>query len=217
MKSYLQLTKSFNYTIPPEFKWQDIRMGSGLVERFLEEYTRQGDLVLDPFAGFGTTLYTAESMGRVGYGIEYNEKRAKFIKSKLEYPERLIHGDSRQLTSYDLPKFDFCMTSPPYTNREEIDNPFTDYKELGYDYASYLRDFRVIYKQVKQALKPGAHAVVEVCNIKTTHGVTMLAWDVARELSQVMTFLGEVIVCWDKYDFGYEHSYCLVFRNQEEA
>ncbi|MEW5940480.1 MAG: DNA methyltransferase [Chloroflexota bacterium] len=211
MKSHLQLTKSYAYTLPREFQWHDVRMGSGLVEYFLKEFTREGDLVLDPFAGFGTTLYAAESMGRVAYGIEYTEKKAKFIQSRLSHPERLIHGDSRQLAKYDLPPFDFCMTSPPYTNKEETDNPFSDYKELNYDYPSYLRDMRGIFEQVKRVLKPGAHAVVEMSNIKTPQGVTTLAWDVARELSQVFTFLGEIVVCWDKYDFGYDHSYCLVF------
>jgi DNA modification methylase len=213
MKTHLHLTKSYSYTIPPEFQRHDVRMGSGLAEAFLEEFTRAGDLVLDPFAGFGTTLYAAEAMGRLGYGIEYTEKKAKFTQSRLAHPERLIHGDSRQLAKYNLPLFDFCMTSPPYTNQEETDNPFTDYKELGYDYPSYLRDMRLIFEQVKQVLKPGAHAVVEVANIKTPQGVTTLAWDVARELSQVLTFQGEIVVCWDKYDFGYDHSYCLVFSN----
>ena len=213
MKTHLHLTKSYSYPLPPEFQYHDVRMGSGLIEHFLKEFTKEGDLVLDPFAGFGTTLYAAEALGRVGYGVEYTEKKARFIQSRLRHPERLIHGDSRLLTTYNLPRFDFCMTSPPYTNQQETDNPFTDYSELGYDYPSYLRDLRGIFEQVKHVLKPGAHVVVEVANIKSTSGVTTLAWDVGRELSQGFTFLGEVMICWDKYDFGYDHSYCLVFTN----
>ena len=38
-----------------------------------------------------------------------------------------------------------------------------------------------------------------------------LAWDAAHEISQVLRFEGEVVVCWDAYGYGYEHSYCLVF------
>jgi len=27
----------------------------------------------------------------------------------------------------------------------------------------------------------------------------------------VLHFEGEVVVCWDRYGYGYEHSYCLVY------
>jgi hypothetical protein len=37
----------------------DARHPRALVERFLAEHTRPGDLVFDPFAGFGTTLRVA--------------------------------------------------------------------------------------------------------------------------------------------------------------
>jgi hypothetical protein len=57
--------------------------------------------------------------------------------------------------------------------------------------------------------------VIEIANLKTRQGVTPLAWDVAREISQVLTFAGEIVVCWDQYDFGYDHSYCLVFSKPE--
>ncbi len=47
--------------------------------------------------------------------------------------------------------------------------------------------------------------------MKGPEGVTTLAWDVARELAAVLRFEGEVVIGWDKYGYGYDHSYCLVF------
>ncbi|MFZ5879327.1 MAG: DNA methyltransferase [Chloroflexota bacterium] len=211
MRTHLHLQNTHRYDIPPEYRADDVRMADELVEFLLREFTKEGDCVLDPFAGFGTTLYLAEAMGRDGYGIEYTRAKADFIRSRLAHPERLIHGDSRQLASYDLPAFDFCLTSPPYTPREDTENPFTDYSEQGFSYAAYLQELRHIYEQVAQLLKPSAHAVIEIANLKTRQGVTPLAWDVAREISQVLTFEGEIVVCWDQYGFGYDHSYCLVF------
>jgi hypothetical protein len=52
---------------------------------------------------------------------------------------------------------------------------------------------------------------LEVANLKSEKQVTTLAWDVGREISKVLRFEGEVVVCWDKYGYGYDHSYCLVF------
>ena len=40
------------------------------VTEFVEELSEPGDVVLDPFAGFGTTLVVAERLGRRGLGIE---------------------------------------------------------------------------------------------------------------------------------------------------
>ncbi len=83
MKTHLQLSNTHNYDLPPEFRGEDIRMADGLVEYLLREFTKEGDLILDPFAGFGTTLYIAEALRRVGYGIEYTEGKANFIRSRL--------------------------------------------------------------------------------------------------------------------------------------
>ena len=41
-----------------------------LVERMVRCSTKHGDIVLDPFVGSGTTIKVAETLGRVGYGID---------------------------------------------------------------------------------------------------------------------------------------------------
>jgi DNA modification methylase len=57
-------------TFPPEIPERCIRAG-----------TKKGDIVLDPFAGSGTTLEVAERMGRIAKGIELN---GKYIKDLIE-------------------------------------------------------------------------------------------------------------------------------------
>lgn len=70
-----------------------------------------------------------------------------------------------------------------------------------------------IYRQVNARLKPSGHAVIEVSNLKHEDGsLTTLAWDIAREVSEVLRFVGEIVVTWENgYGYGYDHSYCLVF------
>lgn len=43
-----------------------------IVERIINRYSNEGDLVLDPFGGLMTVPMTAVKMGRRGYGIELN-------------------------------------------------------------------------------------------------------------------------------------------------
>lgn len=210
MKTHIQLQNTHRYELPSEFQTDDVRYSESLVERFLREFTQEGDVVLDPFAGYGTTLLVAEEMGRVAYGVEFDERRVAYARSKLSHPENLIHGDSRQLASYDLPPFDFSIASPPYMGKNDIENPFTNYTTEG-SYEAYLEDIRGIYRQVGRLMKPGARVVIEVANLRLPDGLTTLAWDVARAVSQVLRFEGEVIVGWDTHGYGYDHSYCLVF------
>ena len=43
-----------------------------IIERLIERYSNEGDIILDPFGGIGSTPMTAIKMGRYGIGIELN-------------------------------------------------------------------------------------------------------------------------------------------------
>jgi len=213
MRTFLRLKNQQHHKLPAEFQDQDLRYTEELVAHFLRQYTRPGDVVLDPFAGYGTTLTVAEAMGRVPYGIEIDTRRAGYIRSRLQRPAGLIHGDTRKILSYQLPPIAFSITSPPYMAAADLEDPFTNYRAAGAGYAAYLHQIAQIYADIKQLLKPDARVVLEVSNLKDEHGITTLAWDVARAVANVLVFEGEVVIGWDSYGYGYDHSYCLVFRN----
>jgi hypothetical protein len=61
-------------------------------------------------------------------------------------------------------------------------------------------------------LNPSGYLVIEVANLKKGDEITTLAWDLAGRLRTRLTFLGETIITWDRYGYGYDHSYCLTFR-----
>src|SRR5689334_11516240 len=119
MRTFIQLTNTPGRILPAEFQADDVRYADALVAHFLHEWTQPGDVVLDPFAGFGTTLLVAEAMDRTPVGLEYDARRVEYIRTQLRSPGAVIQGDARRLLSYDLPPFDFSMTSPPYTQRDD--------------------------------------------------------------------------------------------------
>jgi len=186
------------------------------VELLVEEFTREGDVVLDPFAGFGTTLVVAERMGRVPVGLELNPCVAAYARLLLRRPEALIEGDARRLRDYGLPRFDFSFTSPPFMCRGDVEDPLAAYAVPGAGYEAYLRGLRDIHRQVRQLMKPDAHVVLEVANLKRNGQVTTLAWDVAATIGELLHFEGEIVVgsdqpCGWPRGYGYDPSYCLVF------
>jgi DNA modification methylase len=213
-QTWVQFSRGNKTVLPSRFRRHDVRASENMLEFFIQKFTKEGEIVFDPFAGFGTTLLVAEELGRVAYGIEYSNSKVNYIRGLLKHPERLIYGDSRKLLEYELPSFDLCLTSPPYTNEKDTENPFVDYRQKGFDYPSYLEEMGNIFSQVAQKLNPSGHVVIEAANLKKNGHVTTLAWDIARAVSTILHFEGEMMIGWDQYGYGYNHSYGLVFSKR---
>jgi len=54
-----------------------------MIERIIKMSTSEGDIVLDPFAGSGTTLVASSKLKRKGIGIEIDKRYKKIIKQRI--------------------------------------------------------------------------------------------------------------------------------------
>lgn len=219
MRTVIILPMKKEITIPQKFQGDDVRFPESLARYFVEKFTEPRSVVLDPFAGFGTTLFVAESMDRIPFGIELDLDRFQFIQKNMRDAKHIIHGDARRIDEYDFPQVDLVLTSPPYMRHMDESDPLTAYTDKG-DYEKYLDGIQNIFHKLKRFLSPNSNVIVEVSNLKGDE-VTTLAWDVARSISNVLHFEGEIIVAWEGadegdgiYGYGYDHSYCLMFKKQ---
>jgi DNA modification methylase len=220
MNTILKFKHSNALSLPEAYQNDDVRFSDSLVTYFIEQFTSVGDYVFDPFAGFGTTLVIAEKLNRAGYGIELLPDRAEYIRSIITNKANIKCGSALNLLQHDLPAIDFSITSPPYMSRNNHEQyPFAAYQVTGEGYDQYLSDIEDIYKQLSKKLKPNAYAIIEISNIIKSNVLTTLAWDVARAVGKALTFEKEIVIEWEsdkkteKYGFGFDHSYCLVFKN----
>jgi DNA modification methylase len=191
----------------------DVHFPESFVATVLDEYTSPGDVVLDPFAGYGTTLVVAERMGRTAIGVELLDEHADLIRSRLTGKARLIEGDARNITALVREPVDLCLTSPPYmTDVDHPENPLNAYETLDGDYGRYLVEIGDIFRQVAALLRPGGHLVLNVANLETDGTITPLAWDMARAVSRHLPLRQETFLCWDEQPEGISGDYCLVFQ-----
>lgn len=73
-----------------------------IVAKLIDDYTKPGDVVVDPFGGCGTTLVEAKVHGRQSYGFDINPV-AKLItqtKTTAIYPKTLEHSLQKFLAHY---------------------------------------------------------------------------------------------------------------------
>ena len=59
-----------------------------LLERIIALATNEGDCVLDPFCGSGTTLVAAQALNRAAIGIDVSEDAVKLTRTRLLSPTR---------------------------------------------------------------------------------------------------------------------------------
>jgi DNA modification methylase len=63
------------------------QMPEAVLERIIRVATNPGSLVIDPFAGSGTTLAVAKKLGRKFLGVELSDVYADGVRKRLQQIE----------------------------------------------------------------------------------------------------------------------------------
>jgi DNA modification methylase len=96
-----------------------------LPAHFIKTLTHKGELVLDPFAGIGTTLIAAQDLGRNAVGFDLKEEYIETSRKRLAQ-KRIMDDGTKQIVilddAHNIPEYleentvSLCITSPPYAN-----------------------------------------------------------------------------------------------------
>jgi len=171
-----------------------------IVERILAASTDEGDLVLDCFAGSGTTAAVAERMGRrwiaadIGrFAIHTTRKRLLGIPDVKPFMVQNLGKYERQL--WQVAEFGESATARTATYRNFILGLYHAQPVAGYNWLHGLKQGRMVHVgtvdapvtngDVKQIVAEFRKAVGTGKNAPSTKGVDILGWDFAFELNEV--------------------------------
>lgn len=162
-----------------------------LSKRVVELFTHEGELVVDPFVGSGTTLLAAQDLNRNAVGFDLQENYIDLCAQRLvsnnffnQAQQTAIQDDALHIPRYIAAEtVSLIWTSPPYANLlnrkrknksrrgderkneqfGKIEQYSQDPRDLGtMPLEDYTKAMGDIFEQLLPLLRPKAHCVINV-------------------------------------------------------
>lgn len=201
---------------------EDVHMVAAVVDCVVTALSAPGALVVDPFAGFGTTLARAAALGRRAFGVELLPERVELVRRRVPSAQ-VIEGDARELLhlartaapAVDAGSVDLILTSPPYmTANNHPADPLTAYEHDTGDYTRYLAELGLVAAQCARLVRRGGFVVWNVADIRHRGQTTHLIADCGAVLDRHFTRVGVTEIAWDTFPHDLVADALLVFQRQ---
>lgn len=198
----------------------------------LLRYSKEGDLVLDQFAGGGTTLVEAKLLKRNIIGVDVNDIALERCREKTGFEwdnagqVYIQKGDARNLSFIDNERIDFVCTHPPYANiieySEDIEEDLSHCK-----IPQFLEEMKKVASESYRVLKNDKFCAILMGDTRIKGHVQPMSFEVMKIFEAQGFRLKEIIIkeqhnCratgyWKtnsvKYNFLLlAHEYLFVFR-----
>lgn len=197
-----------------------------LPTKCIQLFTHRGELILDPFAGIGTTLLAAQDTNRNAVGFDLKEEYIAYSKKRLEQgrltdstKQLAVCEDARKIHEYlREDTVALTLTSPPYANmlnrprknksirgnlREnehylKVQQYSNDPRDLGtMDARAYAAALGEIYEGILPLLRPKAHCVINLTDLWWENKRVLVHVYVIEALQRAGYELRNIII-WDR-------------------
>ncbi len=161
-----------------------------LAKRLIEQFSHQGELVLDPFVGSGTTLVAAQDCNRNAVGFDLSAQYIDLSRTRIAGNHNLLNSsqqvaieeDACNISEY-VPEesLSLLVTSPPYSNllnrkrknksRRDRNNKqlgkveqySQDPRDLGtMELDVYTKEMGDIFESLLPLMRDKAHCIINV-------------------------------------------------------
>lgn len=149
-------------------------------------YSKEGDIVLDQFAGGGTTLVEAKLLNRDIIGVDINDAALERCKDKINFKHegangrvKLRKGDARDLSFLKDNSIDLICTHPPYADiiNYSEDTP-GDLSLLKVK--DFLEQMKLVAAESYRVLKPGKFCAILMGDTRQKGYMIPMSFEVMR-------------------------------------
>lgn len=162
-------------------------------------YSNEGEYVLDPFIGSGTTLIECKLLNRNGIGIDINDKALEISRKNLNFncenkaKQSLFKGTATNLKQIKNNSIDLICTHPPYGNiiaySKNIEKDLSRLDDL-----EYYEAMKIVGREFYRVLKPKKYCALMIGDIRRNKHVLPMGFNVMNILLNSGFRLKEIII-----------------------
>lgn len=166
----------------------------------LLRYSNEGDVILDQFAGGGTTLVEAKLLNRNIIGVDVNDASIARCREKIDFEHEgangkvYIHkGDARNLDFILDNSIDLICTHPPYADiikySENIPEDISRFKVKD-----FLNEMKLVASECYRVLKKDKYCAILMGDTRQKGHMIPLSFDVMKIFESAGFRLKELII-----------------------
>lgn len=165
-------------------------------------YSKEGEIVLEPMVGSGTTMIEAKSLGRRGIAYDIHPEVVQLAKDSCKFPlegkyfEPFIEvGDARRLIKLKDESVDLIATHPPYLNIikygiKSVEGDLSGISNLN----KFCDEIETIAKECYRVLKSGKYCAILIGDTRRRRHFVPLAYSVMKRFLNVGFILKEDVI-----------------------
>ncbi|MBU4306125.1 MAG: methyltransferase domain-containing protein [Candidatus Omnitrophica bacterium] len=164
-------------------------------------YSKEGDTVLDPMVGSGTTMIEAKSLSRRGIGFDIHSEVVNLAQESCQfncekcYEPVIRQGDARDIKSIEDESIDLIATHPPYLNiikygTNVVDGDLSAISSLQ----KFCDEMEKIARECYRVLKPGKYCAILIGDTRRRRHYVPLAFSVSQRFLKAGFILKEDII-----------------------
>ena len=165
-------------------------------------YSKEGDVVLDPMVGSGTTMIEAKLLNRRGIAFDIHEdavvlakKACEFENESKTFEPQVEQGDARNLIEIKDDSIDLVATHPPYLNIIK----YGERSEKGdlsaiNSLEKFCGQIELVAKECFRVLRPGKYCAILIGDTRRRRHFVPLAFNVMQRFLKAGFILKEDVI-----------------------
>ena len=204
----------------------------------IRRYSKEGEIVLDPMVGSGTTMIEAKSLGRKGIAfdihpevVELAKDSCKFTLDYKHYEPSIETEDARHLKKIEDESVDLIATHPPYLNiikygERDVEGDFSLISNL----IKFCDEIEKAAGECFRVLKAGKYCAILIGDTRRRRHYVPLAFSVMQRFLKAGFILKEDVIkvqhnCsttryWNSQERDFlliMHEHLFVFRKPDSS